>query len=365
MSRAERRVNTVKSKRPLRTGYTTGTCAAAAAKAAVIRLLTGEGPSHVTVTLPNGETARIEIEKNEFNDNTATSSVIKHSGDDPDITDGITVRASVTKTDKGVEIDGGEGVGRVRADGLDQKKGEAAINSVPRRMIRDSVIEASPGYTGGFRVVISVPHGREIAAKTFNPRLGIEGGVSILGTSGIVYPMSSRAVLDTIYLEMKTVRARGCEKIFIVPGNYGETFARDFLGIEKTVQCSNFIGDALDFAEELGFSSALLIAHIGKMSKLAVGVMNTHSACADARMEAIALCAALAGETNLKKILACPTADAAYEIVRDTKTIPIMMDRIEMYMNRRVNIKTGAVMFSNKYGVVGKTRYADEIMKEN
>ena len=354
----------MKNARFLKKGITTGTCAAAAAKAAAIFLLTGERVKTVAVTLPAGKSVTVDVAKTEMRDGAAVCSVVKYSGDDPDITDGITVRAAVTKTDGGIMIDGGEGVGRVTKSGLDREVGEAAINSVPRGMIRGSVTEAAANYEGGFNVIISVPGGEEIAKKTFNPRLGIEGGISILGTSGIVEPMSEKALTDTIYLELKTTRAEGHKTAVLVPGNYGADFALREFGIEKTVQCSNFVGDALDYASDLGFTGAVLISHMGKLVKLGSGIMNTHSSYADGRMETLALCAALAGVKDFEKILACPTTDAAYEIIRDTKTISVLMERIDMYLSRRVNIKTGAVMFLNKYGVIGKTKHADALLKE-
>lgn len=352
----------MKSSRFLEKGYTTGTCAAAAAKAAAVRLLTGERVPSVSVTLPAGKTVDIDIAETKIADGCVTCAVKKYSGDDPDITNGIMIYASVKKTAGAVTIDGGEGIGTVTREGLDRPVGEAAINSVPRQMIRNAVNEVSGDYNGGFDIIISAPEGVEIAKKTFNPRLGIEGGISILGTSGIVEPMSEKAVLDTVFLELKTRRASGDKTAVLVPGNYGEDFAREKLGIKNTVQCSNFIGDAIDYAVDLGFSAVLLIAHMGKLVKLGGGIMNTHSKYADGRMEILALCAALAGYEDFQKILDCVTADEAYELIRDTKTIDILMDRIDMYLKRRALTDIGAVMFSNKYGIIGKTMDADRIL---
>lgn len=354
----------MKSGRFLRTGFTTGSCAAAAAKAAVSALVTGEISKSVSIPLPSGGRAEIEITDVKITENTASASVIKHSGDDPDVTDGIIICASVRKTARSVTVDGGEGIGRVTREGLDRAIGEAAINSVPRRMIREAALEALGEYDGGVEIIISAPQGREIAKKTFNPRLGIEGGISILGTSGIVEPMSEKGLLDTIFLELKMRRAEGHKTAVLVPGNYGEEFAAREMNIKNAVQCSNYIGDALDYAQDLGFKSVLLIAHMGKLVKLGSGIMNTHSRCADGRMETLALCAALAGYEDFAKILDCATTDEAYEYIRDTKTIDILMSRIDIYLKRRTELKTGAVMFSNRYGVIGKTQDADEIIKE-
>ncbi len=354
----------MKSNRFLKTGYTTGTCAAAAAKAAVTLLLTGSAPKSVSLTLPSGEMLNIDVSKAVFEDGRAVCAVKKYSGDDPDITDGIMIYASVKKRLSGIVIDGGEGIGTVTREGLNQPVGAAAINSVPRQMIRSAVADVSGDYDGGFDIIIFAPEGVEIAKKTFNPRLGIEGGISILGTSGIVEPMSEKAILDTVFLELKTRRAAGDEIAVLVPGNYGEDFAKKELGIENTIQCSNFIGDSIDYACDLGFSAVLLISHMGKLVKLGSGIMNTHSRYADGRMETLALCAALADYADFSKILDCVTTDEAYELIRDTKTTDILMDRIDMYLKRRADIKIGAVMFSNKYGIIGKTADADNILGE-
>lgn len=354
----------MKSSRFLKKGYTTGTCAAAAAKAAAKMLLTGAVVLKETIKLPSGERISFNIDDAKIEENHSSCAVKKYSGDDPDITDGIMIYAAIRKIDSGIKIDGGEGVGRVTKSGLDQPVGNAAINTVPRQMIRNAVVEICDkyDYDGGVEIVISVPRGEEIAKKTFNPRLGIKGGISILGTSGIVEPMSEKALLDTVFLEMKTRREAGDEKVILVPGNYGEEFARNEFGITNTVQCSNYIGDAIDYASDLGFSEILIISHMGKLVKLGSGIMNTHSKYADGRMETLALCAALAGVRDFEKILDCVTADESYEIIRDTETINILMDRIDMYLKRRTDLKIGAVMFSRKYGIVGKTKGAYDIL---
>ena len=354
----------MKSGRFLKKGYTTGTCAAAAAKAAARMLLTDDMVFVESITLPSGESVSFDIDNIKIEEDYVSCAVKKYSGDDPDVTDGLMICATVRREDNGVKIDGGEGIGRVTKSGLDQPVGSAAINSVPRQMIRTAVGEVCSqyDYDGGIKVVISVPDGEEIAKKTFNVRLGIEGGISILGTSGIVEPMSEKAILDTVFLEMKTCRETGDSTVVIVPGNYGEEFAREEYGITNAVQCSNFIGDAIDYASDLGFSQVLIISHMGKLAKLGSGIMNTHSKYADGRMETLALCAALAGVEDFGKILDCVTTDEAYEIIRDTKTIDILMDRIDMYLKRRTDLNIGAVMFSKKYGVIGKTTDADKIL---
>ena len=326
----------MKSNRFLKKGYTTGSCAAAAAKAAVMTVLNDEIVITTQITLPKGDSV--------------TCTVKKYSGDDPDITNGILVCATVRKNSGGIKIDGGVGVGRVTRNGLDQPVGNAAINSVPRQMIRNSINEICGDYDGGFDVIISVPNGEEIAKKTFNSRLGIE-------------PMSEKALLDTIFLELNTRKSAGDSIAVLVPGNYGEDFAKKTFGIKNTVQCSNYIGDAIDYASDLGFSDILIISHMGKLVKLGSGIMNTHSKYADGRMETLALCAALAGVENFADILDCVTTDEAYEIIRDTKTIDILMKRIDKYLKHRSDVNIGAIMFLNKQGIIGKTADVDGILE--
>ena len=212
----------------MRTGYTTGSCAAAAAKAAVCMLLSGEVIQQVRLMTPKGVELDLEVEQIQRRQHGVRCAVRKDSGDDPDVTNGIYVYAEVRKEpEPGIYLDGGEGIGRITKKGLEQPVGAAAINRVPRQMILEAVKEQSIryGYQGGLSVIISAPEGKKLAAKTFNPRLGIENGISILGTSGIVEPMSEKALTDTIFLEMKMLKENGIDRCCVVPGNYG----RDFL----------------------------------------------------------------------------------------------------------------------------------------
>lgn len=350
----------------LREGYTTGTCAAAASKAAALMLFSGDIIEKINIMTPAGKDLNLEVLNSEITADYAVCAVKKDSGDDPDITNGILVFAKLRKISDGINIDGGLGVGRVTRKGLDQPVGSAAINSVPRKMIKNAVSEIMEefGYRGGIDVEIFIPQGIELAKKTFNPNLGIEGGISVLGTSGIVEPMSEKALLDTIFLELKMHRENGEKQIVITPGNYGEQFLKSELGIENAVKCSNFIGSTIDYAESLGFSELLLAGHMGKLVKLGSGIMNTHSKYADGRMETLALCAAIADVSDFEKILDCVTTDEAYELIRDTKTIDILMEHIDYYLKKRTAMKIGAVMFSNKYGILGKTTDAESILKK-
>lgn len=364
----------------LRCGYTTGTCAAAASGAAARMLLSGKNTGNIKIVTPAGAEFNLEIEDITFGDGYVSCAVRKDSGDDPDITNGILVYAKVQKCSDGIFIDGGRGVGRVTKNGLDRPPGDAAINSVPREMIRQAVIQAAREYDyhGGMEVIISVPDGEKIALKTFNPRLGIEGGISIIGTSGVVEPMSSRAIIDTIRVEEKMIKSSGKNHLLVTIGNYSKTFlSKEMPGIfAKSVMCSNFIGEAIDAAVEYGFKSILIVGHIGKMVKLGAGIMNTHSSEADGRMDVIVTCGVIAGVAPeiLRLIPDCVTVDDALSILMKydvyEKVMKVLEQRIDFYLNNRVKgeIDIGAVFFSNKYGVAGRTKnvrdITDRIMEE-
>lgn len=359
----------------LRCGFTTGSCAAAAAKAAATAILSEIAPERVELLTPKGITLDIPVERCEIAEKSALCSVIKDSGDDPDITNGIEVCARVELTGSGVEIDGGEGIGTVTKPGLDQPPGSAAINSVPRKMIAAAVSEIAElyDYHGGFRVVISIPKGSEIAAKTYNPRMGIKGGISVIGTTGIVEPMSNSALVDTIRLEERMRREEGCRSLLLTLGNYSQSFIQRTMpfALDRCVTCSNFIGEAIDAALEVGFEKILIIGHIGKMVKLGAGIMNTHSAQADGRMEVLVTCGLLAGADydTLKKITECVTADAAIALLKEAgvseKAMEILGRRAEYYLAAKVKnaVPIGAVMFSDKYGILTETPSARELIK--
>ena len=363
----------------LRCGYTTGTCAALAAAGAARLLLTGRAPETVTLVTPKGWRVEVPVCEVSIRGGTAVCAVRKDAGDDADATDGLLIFASVSRTDlPGVMIDGGEGIGRVTKKGLDQPVGAAAINRVPRRMIREQAeaVCREAGYAGGLSVVISAPGGREIAQKTFNPQLGIEGGISILGTSGIVEPMSVQALIDTILLEEHQAAATGAEDLILTPGNYGLDFLREqgyrFSREIPVVKCSNFIGDALDGAAAEGFRRVLLVGHIGKLVKLAGGIMNTHSRWADCRAEIFCAHAAVCGADTetCRALMAAPTTDACLEILEQAGLRDAVTERIlaavGYHLERRAagNLRVGAVIFSNEYGLLGRTETAARLMEE-
>ena len=281
----------------LRCGYTTGSCATAAAKAATQMLLSGKKTDKVSIVTPKRIDLDLEVSCAKIGMGYAECAIAKDSGDDPDITNGLLIFARVefskagTPGENDIVITGGKGVGKVTKPGLDQPVGEYAINSVPRNMIKKELedICKENNYAGGLRVVISVPEGEKIARKTYNPKMGIEGGISIIGTSGIVEPMSSAALIDTIRLEIKMRKASGYKNLLLSLGNYSENFLSENMpvALDKSVKCSNFIGEAIEMALEYEFESVLIVGHTGKLVKLGAGIMNTHSSQADGRMEVL------------------------------------------------------------------------------
>ena len=360
----------------LRCGYTTGSCAALAAKAAAQMLLSDETIESVSIVTPKGLPVCVSVLDITRSENTVRCAVQKDAGDDCDVTDGALVYAAVTKTAAEIIVDGGEGVGRVTQKGLDQPIGAAAINSAPRRMIEKELCALCTqyDYKGGFSAVISVPNGAALAAKTFNPQLGICGGISILGTSGIVEPQSLQALLDSIEVEVKMHAAQGKKRLVLTPGNYGEAFlaAHPLPKEIPTVKCANFIGDTLDFAAQNGFSEVLLVGHIGKIAKLAGGIMNTHSRVADCRTELFAAHAAVCGASQscVKKIMDAATTDACIalldaENLRDA-VLQSMAQAIQMHLNHRAAgaFATGAVLFSNAYGLLTQTNGAAALLEK-
>ena len=370
-----------KNQTKLRTGYTTGSCAAAAAKAATHMLVSGEVVGEVSLATPAGIRLYLEVEDIVKENNYVSCAIRKDSGDDPDVTNGILVYARVTFAQDDVVkskviLEAGEGIGRVTQKGLEQSIGDPAINLVPRRMIREAVEEElqKAGIDRGVRVMIWVPGGEEIAKKTFNPKLGIEGGISILGTTGIVEPMSEKALTDTIFVEMKVRRENGMDYCYVVPGNYGSDFLHDTLGYQEdaAVKCSNYVGEVIDDAVRLQMKGILLVGHIGKFIKLAAGIMNTHSRQADGRMEILAAHAAMAGGSRelIRQLMECITTTAALELLEKEgilkEVMSTVMIKIEEHLKHRAGdgLEIGAVMFSKEMGILGKTSDADRLAQK-
>lgn len=363
----------------MRYGFTTGSCAAAAAKAAAYMLLTGKKKTTITIETPKGISYTAEIVDIDCKENEVSCGVEKDGGDDPDITTGALIYAKVSYGSENsvrevpqIFIDGGKGVGRVTKPGLDQPVGNAAINHVPREMIEREVLQvcALADYKGDLKVEVSVPQGEALAEKTFNPRLGIVGGISILGTSGIVEPMSNQAILDTIRVELNQRKASGYDYVAVSPGNYGLDFMKKTYGydLDRSVKCSNFIGDTIDMAVEAGFRKMLLTGHIGKLIKVAGGIMNTHSKEGDCRIELLAAFAIRCGVDNKKvcQLLECVTSEDAVRILEEAgkkqEVMELAMERITYYLNKRVNgqMQIDCIMYANEFGELAKSKEAVE-----
>ena len=415
----------------MRFGFTTGSCAAAGAKAACYMLLTGKEKREIVIKTPKGLDFRAEILDINRSENQVSCAVVKDGGDDPDITTGAHIVSTVrflkdekshianenTSTDESdgknknrnknafVVIKGGKGVGKVTKPGLDQKVGNAAINHVPREMIEKEVLEvcAICDYSGGIEVEVSVPEGENLAEKTFNPRLGIVGGISILGTSGVVEPMSAQALKDTIFVELRQNRALARSAVSVSPGNYGLDFMKktfDF-DIDKSVKCSNFIRDTLDMARGLGFKKILLTGHIGKLIKISGGIMNTHSCEGDCRMELLCAAALKAGCSleTAKAILDAVSTEEGIAIIKNAdfrksqkpaeskefeelenaekickdsekslleRTMDFVMERIMFFLRKRAgeNLEVGCIVFCNEFGLLGKSENAISLLEE-
>lgn len=371
------------SKKELRKGFTTGSCGAAAAKAALYMLLTGSVKDEIEIITPGGAVFRTEVKDIFRGENRVRCSVVKDGGDDPDVTTGLHVTAEVRAEERAdgaleIRIEGGPGVGRVTLPGLDQPVGNAAINRVPRQMIEKELSEVAEllDFRGRIRVILSVPGGEAAAERTFNPRLGIEGGISILGTTGIAEPMSTRAILDTIRVELNQRKALGDRIAAVSPGNYGLNFMKETYGydLNRSVKCSNYVGDTVDMVREMEFRGMLLSGHIGKLIKVSGGIMNTHSKEGDARMELLAAGVIRAGGSmdTLRGILNCRVTEEALGIIQAEspallrKSMESVMERILYYLRKRAGeeLPVECILYSNEFGLLAASPGAMDMLEE-
>lgn len=352
-----------KDGKKLRCGYTTGSCAAAAAKAAalILKNKSSENISSIQIDTPAGYTLNLPVEKCSFNkaENFSIAAVQKDAGDDPDSTDGILIYAKVSERNDGiVKIDGGIGIGRITKKGLFGKVGEAAINPVPRKMIETEVLKLIPA---GCDVLIFSPEGEIIGKKTFNKNIGIEGGISIIGTKGLVYPMSEDAIKKTIYMEIDSIKQNyNTDEILLTPGNYGEKFAEKLNLNIPMVKISNYIGDSLLYAYSKGFKKITVLGHIGKFAKLSIGIFNTHNRTADTRMEAFVYYLAMANVPHkiIKTADKFLTAEECFNYLVNQKLTSIISnmekgaeDRIKKYLkDEDLHIKV--IIYSMDKGIV-------------
>ena len=362
----------------LRCGYTTGTCAALGAAGAARLLLTGHVPESVGLRTPKGVVVEVAPQFCRPTADGAECAIVKDGGDDIDATTGLPVVAAVTllpDAPRTVTIDGGAGVGRVTKPGLDQPVGAAAINHVPRQMITEALLKEADavGYGGGFAVTVSIEGGAAAAKRTFNPHIGVEGGLSVLGTSGIVEPMSQQALLDTLQIEIHQAALKS-RRLILAPGNYGLDYLAAHmpeLAQIPIVKISNFVGEALDMAAAEHFAEVLLVGHVGKLVKLAGGIMNTHSKQADCRTELFCAHAALCGAdaATCRALMDAATTDACLEILDAANlrepVVASLLDAIQTHVDRRAAeaFRVGAVLFSNQAGPLGQTKTADTLLK--
>lgn len=358
----------------LRYGYTTGSCATAAAKGAVSMLLSGQKLERIGIDTPKGWPLTIELFDCEIGDGWASCSVIKDGGDDPDITNGVKIFVKVTaKHEPGIAFKGGRGVGKVTLKGLSLPVGEPAINPVPREMITREIMKVMKEYgvEGGYEVEVSIPDGEALAKRTFNPKLGIVGGLSVVGTSGIVEPMSEEALKESMRLELSMLKAKGVDAIIFVPGNYGKDFVESLhLDTDVLVKTSNFIGFMLEEAERMDFKKILFVGHLGKLVKVAGGLFNTHSAVADGRMEILAAhCALLGGsQACVEKIMNSTTTDEATDYLL-AENLPGYFDHLAEAVKSRCeakvydNIEIETIIFSKAHGLLGESAGAKDMVK--
>ena len=384
-----------RNQKKLKYGVTTGTCAAIAAAAATKRLLLGIDTEKQMLMTPKKVLVERPVTCVDYMEGRfAIYKTQKSSGDDPDVTDGVFVFAKIEMISAeqveeakkslcfedeaypNLYLDGGMGVGRIALGGMEQAVGQAAINSAPRAMIFSEVAEICTlaEYDKPLKITIMIPDGVFLASKTFNPNLGITGGISVLGTSGILEPMSEKAIVDTIDLEIRTRYNRGERALLVTPGNYGQSYAKDLLGLDinKGVKCSNYIGETLDLAVSYGYEKLLLVGNFGKLVKLAAGIMNTHSKVADGRMEILAVHTMLSGGsvTVGEQIMACVNTEQVLEILKKNKLLEPVMKRIisqiEYYIHRRVGekLRVGVIIFSESKGLLGETTGSSDLLAD-
>ena len=351
------------------------------AKAALYMLLTGSVKDEIEIITPGGAVFRTEVKDIFREEKLVRCAVVRTAGMTRTTTglhDDVEVCRRVDRRRLEIQIEGGPGVGRVTLPGLDQPVGNAAINRVPRQMIEKELSEVAEllDFRGRIRVILSVPGGEAAAERTFNPRLGIEGGISILGTTGIVEPMSTRAILDTIRVELNQRKALGDRIAAVSPGNYGLNFMKETYGydLNRSVKCSNYVGDTVDMVREMDFRGMLLTGHIGKLIKVSGGIMNTHSKEGDARMELLAAGVIRAGGSmdTLRGILNCRVTEEALGIIQAEspallrKSMESVMERILYYLRKRAGeeLPVECILYSNEFGLLAASPGAMDMLEE-
>ncbi len=366
--------DTVTEGRRLKRGYSTGSCAAAAAKAAAAMLFgAGDLLQVITIDTPAGIRLELPVEEITRSADAVSCAVRKDAGDDPDITNGMLIRARAKALDKpGVELRAGKGVGRVTKPGLQVDVGKPAINPVPEKMILSAVAAVTPADRG-VEIEITIPDGERVAKRTMNARLGVVGGLSILGTSGLVEPLSEKSYRDTMALEIGALKWEYSGPLVLVTGNFGKTLALEHFGLpeQALIKVGNLVGFALDRSLEWGFEKLLIIGHIGKLIKVAAGIFNTHSRVADARFEIFAAHAALLGadRETIKKLEEAVTTEEMCDTLAKLGGADLFDNLAEKISGRSMaylhdEAEIGTVIFNFRRGLLGMDRQARQIMEE-
>ncbi|MCC0783888.1 cobalt-precorrin-5B (C(1))-methyltransferase [Clostridioides sp. ES-S-0108-01] len=393
-----------------RRGYTTGSCATGASKAAVYMLITKNRINTINIDTPKGIPLSLKVDNVNISDTFVECSIKKDGGDDIDATHTMDIYARaeiVSKNDenkeyltlgdidslstnsecqsklyKFIRIYGGNGIGVVMKKGLSVEVGKPAINPTPLKMINHEIrkligdnFESILGDNKVLKITIFAPQGENIAKKTFNPRLGIVGGISIIGTTGIVEPMSDEGWKKSLSIELQMKKEQGLDKVILVPGNHGEQFIREKLNldIKYVVRTSNFIGYMIKEAQRIGYKKILMAGHIGKFIKVSAGIFNTHSKVADARSEILVANLALMGATYefLNKINQCLTAEEAVELINNSEYRQVYnilsnkcRERVKQYLNEDSDdIDVEVIMFSMDKSLLGKSDNADALVE--
>lgn len=358
-------------------GYTTGSCAAAASCAASRMLIQQKNVPYVFLQTPSGITICLEVLNAVFTKDVAICAVKKDSGSDPDITNGVLVYATVKFCNEpGVFIKGGSGVGRITLPGLNQKVGEWAINSVPRDMIKKSVLNELKNISRGLSITLSIPEGKNLAYKTFNPRLGIVDGISVLGTTGILRPMSLEAIIETIKIETNVRKEQGYTILPVVPGNYGLDFLKKEYNFDFdiAVECSNFAYDSIQIACESGFKKYFFTGHLGKLVKIAGGAKNTHSKFGDNRMAVLCKIAkefcAKEKYCNLEAELnSCVSTEEAVDVLEEFDLKDCVLKKVAELVKMNMtcwgkDIQVEVLVFTKKHGLLAFTQNAKSFIEE-
>ncbi|MGL4797655.1 MAG: cobalt-precorrin-5B (C(1))-methyltransferase CbiD [Paraclostridium sp.] len=357
-------------------GFTTGSCATGAAKASAQMLISKIPIETINIDTPKGIPLSLKVENIDINDMYVECSIKKDGGDDIDATHNMDIYARVEFIeDVDIIIEGGLGIGKITKKGLGLSIGESAINKTPRAMILKEV-RSVIGENTGVKITIFAPNGEEISKKTFNPRLGIIGGISIIGTTGIVEPMSDEGWKKSLSIELQMKKEQGLDKVILVPGNHGESFIKETLGLDMryVVRTSNFIGYMLKEAQRMGYKKILMAGHLGKYVKVAGGIFNTHSKVADARNEILIANLALinAPFELIEKTNDCLTTEEFIEILEEPKYISYReiydklsnkcRDRVNIYLNdNEINVEV--MIFSMDKQLLGKSKEAISLME--